>query len=65
MNDDIITTQMAESADFLLDKPEYRNAKPGTITQIAEDAMVNNNTSDWLYSSFSVKSFLSESMMQN
>lgn len=53
-----MTTHIMDNALFLLAKPEYKNAKPGTMIQIIELAMVNNNTKLSLYSLSSAKSFL-------
>ena len=44
MNDDMIQNHIIERADFRRAKPEYRKAKPGTIIQIMEEAIVKRST---------------------
>lgn len=47
---DIMTTHMSESADFLRDSPEYRNAIPGTISStIQADTMMKAWSPGWYH----------------
>jgi hypothetical protein len=45
MNELINTIHIIDNALFRLANPEYKNAKPGIIIQISDEAIENNNMS--------------------
>lgn len=47
---DIMTTQIRDKADFLRDRPEYRNAMPGTMSKTMHaETMMKAWSPDWYH----------------